>query len=151
MRGVKGVGGVRGEEPHRLIGRGLIRRVDDLLHLPTDVRQRQCAAVGVEHLELEEAAAALHHYMPRAVEGLQRVAIGAGQPRAAEEVVILRHVERVGAHRGGAVEGYAARQQAYQLLEGLRLRLLRLRVEDVGLEVTCLGVGSGLGLGLGLG
>mmetsp|Transcript_18511 Transcript_18511/g.43961 ORF Transcript_18511/g.43961 Transcript_18511/m.43961 type:complete len:271 (+) Transcript_18511:1247-2059(+) len=124
------------EQAHRLIRLGLIRRVGDLLHLPADVRQRQRAAVGVEHLDLKETAAALHHDMPRALEGLQRVALGAGQPRAAEEVVILRHVERVGAHRGGAVEGDAARQQPHELLEGRRLRLLGLRVEDVGLEVT---------------
>jgi hypothetical protein len=109
------VGRVRGGEgegwgeAHRLVRLGLIRRVDDLLHLPTDLRQRQRAAVGVKHLQLEEAAAALHHDMPRALVGLQRVALGAGQPCAAEEVIILRHVERVGAHRGGTVEGDAAR------------------------------------------
>ena len=129
----------RREQPHGLVGAGLVRRrVGDLLQLRAEVRERQRAPLGVEHVHLVEGRALLHHHVPRALEGLQRVTLSAGQPRGAEEVGVLRHVERVRAGGGRAVEGDAARQQAHHLIEGRRLRPLWLRVEEVGLEVAAL-------------
>eukprot|EP00962_Isochrysis_galbana_P014512 scaffold4156_cov101-Isochrysis_galbana.AAC.3 len=124
----------RREIAHARRARRHARRRHDRVEGPLQLRGRHRVASLVEQVDRPNGAAPLHHHMPRVSNGAQFVPARHGHARRPEQVGVLRHVQRVRAGGGGAVEGHRSREAAHHLGPKRVLGAAGHGVENVGLE-----------------